>query len=361
MGKRTIMITGGGTGGHVNPGLALAQALTSIDPDVDIVWVGTRGRVEEHAVPSAGIPIEFLDVAYLKGRRGPALFAAAAKLPRSGLQAMKLLKKYEPAAVIGVGGFAAGPMCAVAAVRRVPMFVLEQNSVPGVTNRTLARLADTVYATFEQSRSSFGNALVKTLGNPVRADIVENAHRRRPRHPLAILVIGGSQGAKVLNLETGPLVKTLQDAGVPVTVTHAAGPGREDEVTEAYAAAGFEAVQVVPYIDDMASAYSNADFVITRAGATTLCELTAVGIPALYVPFAAAADDHQTQNALAVVEAGGGVMNDEDGYRDGRAARLLAPLLKHPEVLDRMASAAKRCGRPDAATRIASDILEQIA
>ncbi len=358
--SRTILITGGGTGGHVNPGLALAAELVARDASVRIVWVGTRGRVEETAVPKAGLPIEFIDVAFLKGRRGLALLGAAARLPGAGVQALKLLRKHKPVAVIGVGGFASGPMCAAAATFGIPTFVLEQNSVPGVTNRALARVADTVYASFESARGSFGNALVKTFGNPIRTALVKDAHRRRPARPPHVLVLGGSQGAKVLNENAPKLIAGLHAAGCRVNVTHSAGPDRAVDVAAAYEAAGVKAT-VLPYIDDMAAALSATDFVVTRAGATTVCELTAVGLPALFVPFAAAADDHQTHNALTVVEAGGGVMVSESDFAGDRPLRLLLPLLTHPEVLDRMASAAKRCGRPDAGPRIAADILEQIA
>jgi UDP-N-acetylglucosamine--N-acetylmuramyl-(pentapeptide) pyrophosphoryl-undecaprenol N-acetylglucosamine transferase len=358
--SRTILITGGGTGGHVFPGLALAAELVRQDPSIQIVWVGTRGRVEERAVPAAGYPIEFVDVAFLKGRGGVGKLKAMAKLPGAGLQAASLIRRHRPAAIIGVGGFASGPIGALGGAMGIPVFVLEQNARPGATNRALSKVARAVYATFEHSRNSFGSAPVKVLGNPVRASLLTGARRRQPKGKLSVLVLGGSQGARSLNEGAPLLFKALAESGLALNIVHSAGHGREDEVVAAYGAAGVEA-EVTPFIDDMATAYSNTDFVLTRAGATSLCELTAVGLPAMYVPFPHAADDHQTVNAQTVVEAGGGVMvSDEELLSGGRAVRLLGPLLRHPEVLEKMARAAKNVGRPNAAKDIAADILEQL-
>ena len=357
--SRRVMITGGGTGGHVFPGLALAAELRRQDPSVEIVWVGTKGRVEERAVPAAGYPIEFVDVAFLKGRGGFDKVRALAKLPGAGLQALGVLRRNKPAAIVGVGGFASGPIGALGATLGTPLFVLEQNARAGATNRALARLARTVYATFEHSRDQFGSAPVKVMGNPIRPEVL-SAKRRNPTQPLTVLVIGGSQGARSLNAGAAGMFARLAAAGVTIQVIHVAGHGKDDAVRESYETAGVVA-EVVSFIDDMAAAYSKADFVLTRAGATTLCELTAIGLPALYVPFAAAADDHQTMNAQSVVEAGGGVMVTDDEMLAGdRPARILAPLFKHPEVLDRMAAAARGLGRPNAGRDIASDILEQL-
>lgn len=356
---RSILITGGGTGGHVFPGLALADEIKRLSPDTEITWVGTRGRVEERAVPAAGYPIEFVDVAFLKGRAGVDRVRAIAKLPGAAFDALRIVRKHRPAAIIGVGGFASGPIGALGAATGTPVFVLEQNARAGATNRALARVARSVYATFDESRADFGSAVVKVLGNPIRPDVLQ-ARRRAAKPPLSVLVLGGSQGARSLNQGAARVFAGLRDAGLTVRVVHAAGRGRDADVRAAYAELGVDA-EVIPFIDDMAGAYSNTDFVITRAGATTLCELTALGLPALYVPFAAAADDHQTVNARSVVTAGGGVMVSDDEMSEGtKAVRLLLPLLKHPEVLDRMAVAARSIGRPSAGRDIANDILEQI-
>jgi UDP-N-acetylglucosamine--N-acetylmuramyl-(pentapeptide) pyrophosphoryl-undecaprenol N-acetylglucosamine transferase len=355
-----IMVTGGGTGGHVYPGIALIDALRELEPGVRLLWVGTRGRVEEWAVPKAGIPIEYVDVTFLKGRSALDRLNALAMLPKAALQARRLLREFSPDAVIGVGGFASGPVGAVAAATGVPTFLLEQNAVPGMTNRTLGPWVDVVYASTEAARSRFRGAIVKVLGNPVRAQLVQHASRRRVGAERRILVVGGSQGARVLNESVPELIRDIQERVPSVTVLHVAGRGNVSEVQESYDRAGVKDAEVVEYVDDMAATYSSIDFVISRAGATTVSELTAIGLPALLVPFARAADDHQTANARAVVEQGGAVMVTEDELGGGRAARILGPLLNAPDVLDKMARASRGVGRPGAAMDIARDILEHV-
>lgn len=357
---RRMLIAGGGTGGHVYPGLALAEALTRA-AGIEMHWAGTVDRVEAHAVPRAGLPLHTLDVAYLKGRRGLDRVGAVARLPKAGVQALAILARVRPEAVIGVGGFASGPVAAAAAATGTPVFLLEQNATPGATNRALARVARTVYASLEASRGQFPRGCV-VLGNPVRRALVEGFERvpRAEGEPVRLLVLGGSQGARSLNEGMPALVRRLADAGRAVTVRHAAGRGRDEVVRNAYADADVHA-SVDAYIDDMRDAYAHADLVITRAGATTIAELTALGLPAMYVPFPHAADDHQTANARAVVEAGGGVMVTDDELLSGeRPARILVPLLQHDEVLARMGRAAGQLGHPDAADRIAEHLLQTL-
>lgn len=352
-----MLIAGGGTGGHVYPGLALADALKRAAA-VDVHWAGTADRVEAHAVPRAGLRLHTLDVAYLKGRRGMDRVRAVARLPKAGAQALAIVAKVRPKAVIGVGGFASGPVVAAAAAVGVPVFLLEQNATPGATNRALARVARRVYASLEASRAHFPRGC-EVLGNPVRRELVEGFERvpRADGDPVRLLVLGGSQGARSLNEGAPNLVRRLLEAGRSVHVRHAAGRGRDSEVRDAYATAGVDAM-VDAYIDDMGEAYAHTDLVITRAGATTIAELTALGLPAMYVPFPHAADDHQTANARAVVESGGGVMVTDDELRSGdRPARILIPLLQHDDVLARMGRAAAGLGHPEAADRIAEDLL----
>ena len=357
-----VLIAGGGTGGHVYPGLALAEALKRACADtLEVHWVGTADRLEARAVPRAGLPFHTIDVTYLKGRRGAQLAKAAARLPVAGGQTLALLARLRPSAVVGVGGFASGPVGAAAAMLRVPLFLLEQNAHAGTTNRMLSRGARVSYTSFDATSDQLHGEIV-VAGNPIRRALMEASAARETREGGArrLLIIGGSQGARSLNEHTARLCADLRAGGVEVEIRHAAGRGREDAAASAYQAAGVEA-SVEPYIDDMASAYAWSDLVVCRAGATTIAELTALGIPALYVPFPLAADDHQTANARAVVERGGGVMVSDDEYAQGsRASRILTPLLKHPEVLARMGEAAKALGRPDAGDRIARDLLQRI-
>ena len=374
-----MLIAGGGTGGHVYPGIALAEALRA-QAGVETHWVGTADRMEATAVPQAGIPFHPIRVSFLKGRSGIDRLRAAATLPIAGAASLALLRRLRPAAVIGVGGFASGPLGAAAAALRIPLFLLEQNARPGLTNQVLSRAATAVYASFPEPEAAFATrrgrraeqlsrllpAADKTsfhvFGNPIRARLLDAvADRARDvdaTTPIRLLVLGGSQGARSLNEATPALVARLRAAGRQVVVHHAAGRGGDTAVLERYVAAGVEDARVDAFIDDMASAYGAADLVITRAGATTIAELTALGVPALFVPFPFAADDHQTANAMAVVERGGGVMVSDDEYLQGdRAARILTPLLHHREVLQRMAAASRALGRPDAADDIARHLL----
>lgn len=358
---RTIVIAGGGTGGHVYPGLALAAELLAQDPSLTIRWIGSRGRIEERAVPRAGIAIEYLDVPFLKGRRGGALLKAVAGLPAAGVQAVAAVRRHRPAAVIGLGGFVSGPVGVAAKVMGVPLFLLEQNARPGITNRELARVATAVYASFDASLGFFAKEKALALGNPVRSDVIGAAERRTasPDGAVRVLVFGGSQGARSINENVPAILADVIRGGARLAIRHAAGAGNGDAVAGRYAGLGVEAA-VTDYIDDMAGAYADTDFVVCRAGATTIAELTIIGLPALYVPFPFAADDHQTSNARAVVERGGGVMVSDAELSSDRPVRLLGELLRHPEVLARMGHAARSMGRPDSARDIASDILRRI-
>jgi UDP-N-acetylglucosamine--N-acetylmuramyl-(pentapeptide) pyrophosphoryl-undecaprenol N-acetylglucosamine transferase len=358
----TILFAGGGTGGHVFPGLALAAELLQLRPDLSIEWVGTRGRVEERAVPAEGYPLHFIDVSFLKGRRGLALLKAVVALPKAGVDAVSLVRRLSPVAVIGLGGFVSGPVCMAASLMNIPVFLLEQNARPGITNRSVSRIAEQIYATFRESSAWFPKSRLTIAGNPIRPALLRQVHRRAAdlTRPVRILVVGGSQGARVLNQRMPALAKALSDAGVVAEYRHASGKGHEDATRAAWAAAGMEA-QVDPFIDDMASAYAWADLLICRAGATTISELTALGIPALYVPFPQAADDHQTANARSVVDAGGGLMVTDAEFGNPACVDMVRGLLTSPTALNAMSEHAKALGQPDAGTRIAGDILQRLA
>ncbi|TVQ99336.1 MAG: undecaprenyldiphospho-muramoylpentapeptide beta-N-acetylglucosaminyltransferase [Deltaproteobacteria bacterium] len=358
---RTLLITGGGTGGHIFPGMALREALLAEDPSLSFVWVGTADRLEARVVPAAGIPFETVDVAFLKGRHGIDRVRAALRLPGAMTRAMQLLSRHRPAAVIGLGGFASGPCCAAAVLARTPLFLLEQNAMPGLVTRALARRARTVYSVFEAAGRHLPGAEIRPLGNPIRGAVLAPAERVAPQRgePVRILVVGGSQGARVFNEEMPSVARSLTRQGVSLRIRHSAGRGNAEDTRRRYEALELAAT-VDDFIDDMAAAYAWADLVITRAGATTISELTAIGKPALYVPFPHAADDHQTANALAVVEAGGGLLVSDAEFRTDKPIRLLLPVLGHPEVLGRMGDAAQRLGRPDAGAAIARDLLAQI-
>lgn len=364
--KPTILMAGGGTGGHVYPGIALARELQK-QRDVEIRWIGTHDRVESWAVPHAGYPIEFLDVQFLKGKKGWARLAALARLPKALWDAFRLLRKHKPSAVIGLGGFVSGPICLVAGLLRKKVYLLEQNAHAGWTNRINGFVATRVFATFDASRQYFPEHKVEVLGNPIRPGLVESVHAKKSEtahayeeKSLNILVVGGSQGSGTLNTQLPKQLRALYEEGLRFAVKHASGKNRAQEVIPQYENAGFS-VEIIEYIDDMDEAYAWADLLICRAGATTVSELTAIGLPALYVPFPFAADDHQTANARSMVDADAGWMvTDQDLGRD-EGLSLLREILRDRDALLRVSAHAKTLGRGNAGQVIATRILEDIA
>jgi len=353
---RPIMIAAGGTGGHVYPALAVAAALRAAG--VPVVWMGTQAGLEARVVPAAGLEIEWLRVAGLRGKGWAARVRAPFSLARAGLQALAILRRRRPRALLGMGGFAAGPGGLMARLIGCPLVVHEQNAVAGVTNRILARLARRV---LEAVPGTFPAACRATaVGNPVRAEISAIAP---PEERLAgrtgalrLLVLGGSQGARTLNERLPRQLGRLPAARRP-TVRHVAGPRHVDAARAAYADAGVEA-SVEDYVEDMAAAWAWADAVVARAGAMTVAEIEAVGIAALLVPFPHAVDDHQTANARPLVDAGAAALLQEAELDDARLLAGLEDLLTERSALSERGRRARSLARPAAADETARILLE---
>lgn len=353
-GTRPVMILAGGTGGHIFPGLAVAKVLR--ERGVPVVWLGAVGRMETRLVPEHGIDIDALEIAGLRGKGKLALLTAPLRVLRAVRAAAVVLRKRQPRAVISFGGFAAGPGGLAARWLRLPLLVHEQNRAPGMTNKVLARVARRVLSGFP---GSFARG-EETVGNPVRAEIAAlpaPGERLAGRGgPVRLLVLGGSQGARVLNQAVPAALAALGRS--EIVVRHQCGEALRGEAEAAYAQAGVVA-SVEPFIADMAAAYAWADLVVCRAGASTLAELCAVGVASVLVPFAAAVDDHQTRNAEYLLQAGAAVLLKQS---DTLASELQAAL---PVLLDdaarrlAMAQAARSLARVDAAERIADIILEE--
>lgn len=373
----TVLVTGGGTAGHINPGLAVIAELRALHPDLTFLWIGTRDRLEARLVPAAGVPIEFVDVAFLKGRGLSGKLGALLKLPRALWQAWRLVRRHRPDVVVGVGGFASGPVGLAAALARVPTAILEQNARPGLTNRLLGRVARRVFTAFDEAGRWFAARKVALLGNPVRPELIAAAERPEPsaearstEGAVRLLVVGGSQGATSLNRDLPAVLLGLRDRlaerGLALRVRHSAGRGRAADVRAAYSREGTDEswLRVDEYIDDMAGAYLATDLVICRAGASTVAELTAIGMPAVYVPFPAAADNHQERNAQALVDAGAGALVRDRELADAAAAAAfgesLLALVADPERLRAMGRAARSLGRPEAGRDIARAILAMV-
>jgi UDP-N-acetylglucosamine--N-acetylmuramyl-(pentapeptide) pyrophosphoryl-undecaprenol N-acetylglucosamine transferase len=356
-----VLILAGGTGGHIFPGIAVAQSLR--ERGAPVLWLGSEGGLETSLVPKAGIALRTLRV---KGFRGKALLsrlAAPWRVARAVFAAWRLLGAEQPRSALSLGGFAAGPGGIAAWLRDVPLLVHEQNRVPGVTNRILSRFA-------KRRLCGFAGALAhgEWIGNPVRADIAAIAAPRdryvTREGALRLLVLGGSQGAAAINANVPRVLAAIAPERRPL-VRHQCGARHVDATRAAYALAGVEAI-VDAFVDDMAAAYAWADLVVCRAGALTLAELCAAGLPAVLVPFPAAVDDHQTRNASALVEAGGARLVSEGDQFAQRLGEAASELLDGDLAVARarlltMAKAARTLARPDAAARIADLCLEVAA
>ena len=354
-----IMIMAGGTGGHVFPALAVAEALRA--QGVEIVWLGTRRGLEARVVPQAGIDMEWLTVAGLrhKGLRGWLL--APFNVGLALLQSLHVLLRRRPMAVLGMGGYTAGPGGVMSWFLRVPLLIHEQNAVAGLTNRLLAHIATRVMTAFPNVFAPRVRAV--EVGNPVRAALTalpEPRQRLQGRgDALRLLVIGGSLGAQALN-EVVPLAVRSMDAAVRPQIWHQTGELHIDATRAAYDQAGVAAVHIVPFIDDMSAAYAWADIVVCRAGALTVAELAAAGIGAVLVPYPHAVDDHQTRNAAFLVEAGAAILVPQAELTPAHLCQLLeqfAAAGQRQRLMD-MACSARALARPDAAQRIATMCLE---
>lgn len=355
---RRVVIAGGGTGGHVFPGLALAGELRRRQPARPIEWIGARGGLEESLVPRAGFPLTVLPMAGMAragmiGRLRAAILAALATLRL----AVDFLRR-RPALLVGVGGFASGPAVLAAALQGVPTLLLEQNAIAGATNRWLSRIASATAASFESSRRDLAGRVVVT-GNPVRPEIAAIA-AWTPHQPPVVVGFGGSRGARALNEAWTAALPLLHD--FPFELILQTGPDAESLVRAA--ALGRPGIVVRAFLDDMPAQLERADLVVARAGATTVAELTAAGRPAVLVPFPFAANDHQRANARELLAAGAARVIDQDDLTPERLAAVVRELLAAPADLQAMAMAARALGRPQATanvTQLAEELIGGVA
>lgn len=341
-----LLVMAGGTGGHVFPGLAVAEQLKK--QGWDIQWLGTADRMEATLVPQHEIPIHFIQIQGLRGNGIKRLLQAPFKIVRAIWQAMRIIRTLQPDVVIGMGGYASGPGGIAARVLGKPLVLHEQNAVAGMTNRYLAKVASRVLTAFPNTLES---AKTEVVGNPVRERIcaIEAA---QPHQALRVLVVGGSLGAKVLNdVVPQAVAQTEQDS---VEVWHQTGKNNQASTQALYDAHGLKCARVHSFIDDMAAAYAWADVVICRAGALTVSELAAAGKPSLLVPFPHAVDDHQTGNAKYLTERGAGVLMAQNQLNAERLAQELNRLLSNPNEVQQMAQNAHKAAQRGAAERVAA-------
>jgi UDP-N-acetylglucosamine--N-acetylmuramyl-(pentapeptide) pyrophosphoryl-undecaprenol N-acetylglucosamine transferase len=355
-----IVIAGGGTGGHLYPGIAVAREILRRKPDAVISFAGTSRGIEARAVPREGFPLDLLRSSGLKGKSVIDRIRAAALIPVGLADAWRIIGRRRPHLVIGVGGYSSGPVVAAAAMRGVPAMLLEQNAVPGLTNRLLAPASRAVAVTFESTRRFFGEKSFVS-GNPVRPEFLSAAGGRESRASdgasgVGVLVFGGSQGAHAINVAMVEAAAKLA-ADSRIRLTHQTGERDLEMVRAAYRQAGLQA-EVEPFFYDMGQRLAAADLIVCRAGATTLAELTAAGKPAILIPLPTATDDHQRKNAEALSSQGAAAMLLQADLSGAVLAERILGLTGDSEARGRMARAARALARPNAARVIVDRALE---
>lgn len=369
-----LIIAGGGTGGHLFPGIAVAEEFLARNPANEVLFVGTERGIEARAVPAAGYRLEQISAAGIRGKRGFSQITGVAKMLYGYAQSRKILKTFRPDLVLGVGGYASLPMVLAAGGMRIPRFIHEQNAIPGQTNRLLARFADQIFITLEESARYFPKDKILLTGNPLRRQILDmigsefkgQVPSKNPDSPPApvdpsprfnLLVFGGSQGAHAINMAMVEALPFLSNSPIKLNITHQTGEKDCEAIAGAYRTAGVES-SVTAFINDMAAEYAKTDLIICRAGATTIAEVTACGKACLFIPFPHAVDDHQRRNAEALLKKDACLMLLEQELSGERLAQLIEELVASTEVVKGIGERAFGLARLDAARIIVDEMLK---
>lgn len=351
----------GGTGGHVYPGLAVADELKA--RGAEVIWLGTREGIESRLVPAAGIPVAWISISGLRGKSWLKRLLSPFRLTLAVLQAIQIFLRHRPMAVLGMGGFVAGPGGLVTWLLRKPLLVHEQNAVVGMTNRLLAPMADRVFEAFPGSFPRRYRAV--SVGNPVRADIYNldqpNIRLLNRNHKLRLLVVGGSLGANVFNRLIPDLMASIEQSVRPQLI-HQTGKQHYESTLQRYKDANIEA-EVKPFLDDIAVSYKWADLVICRSGALTVSEIAAAGLAAIFVPYPHAVDDHQTRNAMHLVESSAALMVADHDVSVNKLKQLIDPLIEDAATgrkrLLAMANKSRQLALPDSARQVADAFYQE--
>jgi UDP-N-acetylglucosamine--N-acetylmuramyl-(pentapeptide) pyrophosphoryl-undecaprenol N-acetylglucosamine transferase len=352
-----VIIAAGGTGGHIFPGVAIAREFKQRDASTEILFVGTRRGLESKIVPRAGFDLELIKVGALKGVSIFERTKSLLGLPMSLVAASRIVRRFKPDVVIGVGGYSSGPTLLMAVLSRIRTMVVEPNAMPGFTNRVLARFVDAAALSFADAQKYFGARGVVT-GNPVRVDFARLAKKQRTEK-LHLLIFGGSQGARAINVAVTRALPLLTSKRKRLSLTHQTGERDYETVKQAYADAGFDEADVRPFIHDMSDQFERADLLICRSGATTVAEVAAAGKAAIFIPFPFATDDHQRKNAEAFARVGGGRMILQRDLTPQRLVDELTELIETPGLIDRMEEASRALGKMDS-TEQAVDLAMRI-
>lgn len=352
MRDKTFLVMAGGTGGHVFPALAVANAL--LERHDKVVWLGSKGGMEEGILSKENIPFFGINVKGVRGKGRLSQLFAPFRILSAVLQALLILRKVKPDAVLGMGGFASGPGGLAARILGIPLVIHEQNSVAGMTNKILSKFASSVMTAFPQAFPD--NVSCQLVGNPLRLDISRlyyDAPQSKRDAPVNVLILGGSLGAQSLN-EIIPESMSLLDTRIRPSIWHQTGKNKAKSVNSAYKALNIEA-KVSEFIDDMASAYKWADFVICRAGALTISELCVAGLGSILVPYPHAVDDHQTKNADFLVKGGAAWLLAQKDLNKTVLAEILQPLLAKRERINILSQAAHKLAQVDATESVANE------
>lgn len=352
-----LLIAGGGTGGHVFPALAIAREWLSRGTEREVVLVGTQRGIEMKLVPQAGLPLETLRVAGLKGKGGLTFFKNLAMLVPAMLDARRVLRKHKPIAAFGVGGYAAGPMLLATWLGRVPNVIFEPNAEAGFTNKVLAHISTRIATGYEISAQAWGKKAVVT-GCPVRPEFFYITSRK-PAKPFRLLITGGSQGALPINRAFVDAMDRLASRKNELSIVHQTGERDYNAVRTAYARREINA-EVVPFLTNMAERFAWADVIVCRAGAITAAEIAAAGRAAIFIPFGRATDSHQLRNAQEMSRAGAGRLISEAELTAEKLTTEIFSLLDQPQEIEKLSTAARGLARPHAARDIVN-LIEQAA
>lgn len=344
MNKR-VVIAGGGTGGHLYPGIALARALQKSDANMQISFIGTEKGIESKVLPKEGFQLKTIHSAGLLGKKGSGLIKSLVKLPLGLLQAMSYLAKPRASLVVGVGGYVSGPAVLAAGILRIPTLIHEQNSLPGVTNRMLGKIVDKIAISFEESKSFFPETKVTWTGNMIREEFcqAQESSQEKTSGKFTLLILGGSQGAHSINMAMNDALPYLQLEREKLHIVHQTGEQDCDHMQRQYEESNFSA-EVRVFFHDMADQVRQADLILCRAGATTIAEITACGKAAILVPFPFAANNHQEKNAQVLQSGGAGEMILDQDLNGERLSQSIRNAMHHPKQLQETANNSYRLG-----------------
>lgn len=345
-----ILFAGGGTGGHLYSGIALANQLRKTNPKSGILFVGTALGLEKKIVPQCGYDLKLLPASPLKGSGLKLRLKSLSRLPKAYYQAKKILKGFQPDFVIGIGGYASGPTVLAAHFAKIPTAIIEQNAYPGFTNRQLARFVDLIFIAFQKAKDFFPKNKTHLTGNPVR-DFTQTIENQRPQKPFTLFILGGSQGASALNQAMIDATAQLKILLPNMHIIHQTGENDCAKVTNAYQSTGLSA-EVFAFSQDVGRCYQAAHLVLCRAGAGTVTELRLKGRTAILVPYPYAADDHQKLNALELVEAGAAELKLNAELSAPWLIERISYYAQHRDALDKMEASAKAQATPNAAQEI---------